>query len=440
LSSLVSDVLGPNTKEKATTWARAAFEAWFELHAELRIRLEIHKLPHVMKLDDDEEGNSQNVDVTAVCAASAEVGLHGESTVASTVSEAPREIWNYMAHAMETLVPGLQSKVHTVTVCCQRGLKDLQRLHPSDRMISEAAVDNEFPVGKKLAGTVLDLTVNYQNWKDTPYLYACVVGKELPLEWQQFESFRATMELLLFTCAKVVLGDENLRTTCCTTFEAESCSFILAWQLHKLDLGTDGSVVRKLEGGGGRIDYHIVAECRIGAEVVRHDVGHIYHTTNWKQNTFHSQAPTPHCTRALVVCAKPSLVQCFQHAVAAAWLSHPGHRECCVLPREQKHPDDFVSDAPDEDASAGVQSSPLVFPCVPVAGASEESNLQCRKIIAQCQFVCTPTSSKHEKRQMVRRLVLNWHPDKSVLMQRDSKVCQEVCAFLTELREKSSLL
>ena len=144
LSSLVSDVLGTNSKEDATTWARAAFQAWFKLHAELRIRLEIHKLPHVMKLDDEEERNSESVDVTAVCAASAEVGLHGDSTVASPVSEVPREIWNYMTHAMETLVPSLQSKVHTVTVCCQRWLKDLRGLHPSDRMIFEAAVDKEF--------------------------------------------------------------------------------------------------------------------------------------------------------------------------------------------------------------------------------------------------------------------------------------------------------
>jgi hypothetical protein len=213
-----------------------------------------------------------------------------------------------------------------------------------------------------------------------------------------------------------------LRTICCTTFGAQSCIFILAWQLHKVDLGTDGSVVTKLEGGGGRIDYHIVAECR---------------------NTFHSLAPTPYCTRALVVCAKPSLVQCFRHVVGAAWLSlsvNPGHRECCVLPRDQKHPDEFVSDASDEYSSAGVQSSSLVFPCVPVEGASEESNLHCRRIIAQFQLVCTRTSSKLENRQMVRRLVFNWHPDRVVLMQRDSKVSQEVCAFLTDLCEKSFLL
>lgn len=198
-------------------------------------------------------------------------------------------------------------------------------------------------------------------------------------------------------------------------------------------LGTDGSVVTKLEGGGGRIDYHIVAECRIGADVVRHDVGHIYHNTNWKQNTFHSLAPTPSCTRALVVCAKPSLVQCFQHAAGAAWLSlsvDPGHRECCVLPRDQKHPDDFVSDASDEYSSAGVQSSSLVFRCVPVEGASEETICSVGKSSRSFSWFA------HGHRP---RLVFNWHPDRAVLMQRDSKVSQEVCVFLTDLCEKSPL-
>ena len=358
---LVSDVLGTTCKEISATWAVPVFQAWFELLAELRIRLEIHELLYVMKLEHRKESNSESADLTAVCTASAEGGSRVDSTVASPVSEMPREIWNYMTHAMKTLVPGLQGQVHTLTVRCQRGFKDLHRLPLRDRVVFDAAVDEEFPVGQKLAGTVLDLTVNYQNWKNTPYLYACLVGKELPLEWQQFGSFRATMELLLFTCAKVVLGDETLRKTCCKAFRAESCSFILAWQLHKLDFDSDGSVVAKLEGAGGRVDYHIVAECRIDGEVVYYDVGHIYHTTNWKPNTFHAEAPAPYCARGLVVCAKPLLVQGFRHAVAAAWLSlsgNAGHRDCCLAPREQKHPDDFASNSSDEDASAGAQSSP----------------------------------------------------------------------------------
>ena len=89
-----------------------------------------------------------------------------------------------------------------------------------------------------------------------------------------------TMELLLFKCASIVIGDANLQNKCCEVFKADSCSCILVWKLHKLDLDTDGSVVKKLEGAGGRIDYHIVAVCRFGFEVVHHDVGYIYHTTN----------------------------------------------------------------------------------------------------------------------------------------------------------------
>jgi hypothetical protein len=136
------------------------------------------------------------------------------------------------------------------------------------------------------------------------------------------------------------------------------------------------------------------------------------------------------------------LAQSFRHAVAAAWLSlsgNVGHRPCCVLPRVQLHPDDFSSGAPDADASAGAQSSPWVFPSLPVAGASTESNLIVENIIRQCQLVYPPTSSKDEKRKMVKRLLVNWHPDKAILMRRDSKVCHEVFVFLQRLREILSL-
>jgi len=53
-----------------------------------------------------------------------------------------------------------------------------------------------------------------------------------------------------------------------------------------------GSVVNKLEGASGRIDYHIVAACSFGDKVLYHDVGYIYHTTNWMQNIYHAQAPS----------------------------------------------------------------------------------------------------------------------------------------------------
>ena len=246
-----------------------------------------------------------------------------------------------------------------------------------------------------------------------------------------------TMELLRFKCAKIVLEDATLERTCREVFGADSCSCILVWQLHKLDFDTDGSVVKKLEGAGGRIDYHIVAVCHIDVEVAYHDIGYIYHTTNWRQNTYHSEAPSPHCTRALVVCGKISLAQSFRHAVAAAWLSLSG--KFCVVPRDQLHPDEFSSGAPDADASAGAQSSPWVFPSLPVAGASTDINLILENIIRQCQLVYPPTSSKDEKRKMVKRLLVNWHPDKATFMRRDSKVCHEVFLFLQRLRESLSL-
>ena len=62
------------------------------------------------------------------------------------------------------------------------------------------------------------------------------------------------MEMLLLKCARVALADAPLQRTCCDVFGADSCTCILAWQLHKLDIDTDGSVVKKLDGAGGRID------------------------------------------------------------------------------------------------------------------------------------------------------------------------------------------
>jgi hypothetical protein len=131
------------------------------------------------------------------------------------------------------------------------------------------------------------------------------------------------------------------------------------------------------------------------------------------------------------------LAQSFRHAVAAAWLSLSGN--FCVVPRDQLHPDGFSSGAPDADASAGAQSSPWVFPSLPEAGATMDSNAILQNIIRQCQLVYPPTSSKDEKRKMVKRLLVNWHPDKATFMRRDSKVCHEVFLFLQRLRESLSL-
>ena len=156
-----------------------------------------------------------------------------------------------------------------------------------------------------------------------------------------------------------------------------------------------------------------------------------------KQNTYHAQAPSPHCTRALVVCSKTLLEQPFRHAVAKAWLSLSGR--FCVAPRHQLHPDEFSNDAADANASAGAQASPWVFPSVLEAGATTESHAILQNIMKQCQLVYPLTSSKEEKRKMVKRLIFNWHPDKAIVVGVDSKVCNEVTRWLLRLLDSVSL-
>jgi hypothetical protein len=406
-------------------------------HADLRSRLASHTLPTTVKLDEEAENHLQSIDLPAACSASAEVGRPDDSTGASAVPEVSRDIWNFIEHAIETLIPGFEDSLQTVVVRCNKGFKDFKTLQHHARTRFETEVDKEFPVGKKVVGIVLDLTVNYYNWKNTPYLYACLVGQAMGSEWQQCESFRMTMELLLFKCASIVIADADLENKCCQVFQADSCSCILVWTLHKLDLDTDGSVVKKLEGAGGRIDYHIVASCRSGVEVVHHDVGYIYHTTNWRQNTYHAKAPPPHSTRALVVCSNTLLEQAFRHAVAKAWLSLSGR--FCVAARQPLHPDDFSNDAAEANAAPGAQASLWVFPPVSEAGATRESHTILQNIMKQCYLVHPLTSSKAEKRKTVNRLVFNWHPDKATGMAVDSKVCNEVTGWLLRLREIVSL-
>ena len=249
--------------------------------------------------------------------------------------------------------------------------------------------------------------------------------------------------MLLFSCAKAALGDKALQTTCCRVFEADECVCVLGWKLHKLDIDTDGSVVNKLEGAGGRIDYHIVAACSFGDKVVYHDVGYIYHTTNWRQNTYHAQAPSPDCTRALVVCGNKSLVNAFRHAVAAAWLAlsgNAGPHSFCVFKRAQAHPDEVSNSAPDTDASVVVQSLAWDFPELPLAGVSEESNTIVENIVRQCRLICPPTSSQNEKRKMLKGFLVLWHPDTAVFFNRcDIRVCSEVTVFLPSLLDRLTL-
>ena len=67
------------------------------------------------------------------------------------------------------------------------------------------------------------------------------------------------------------------------------------------------------------------------------------------------------------------------------------------------------------------------------AVATTESHAILQNIMKQCHLVYPLTSSKEEKRKMVKRLVFNWHPDKATVMGVDSKVCNEVTRWLLRL-------
>ena len=87
LSRLACEALGTSSQDVGKAWALKAFDAWHELHADLRSRLETHNLPPSMKLEEKQENCSQSVGVIAACSASAEVG-----PVESPVPEASRDI------------------------------------------------------------------------------------------------------------------------------------------------------------------------------------------------------------------------------------------------------------------------------------------------------------------------------------------------------------
>ena len=347
-----------------------------------------------------------------------------------------------MTYALQVLTPGLESQVETVTVHCDGKIKDFHTLSPDAHSNFATEILTEFPVGKKLAGIVLDVTVNYQNWAKTQYLYACLLGKESPLEFQHSTSFRVTMEMLLFTCVTAACKDTNLQNVCRQVFQAATCSCIVGWQLHKYDIDVDGCVVKKLEGAGGRIDYHIVAACEIGDEIVYHNVGHIYYTTNWKRNTYHAKSPLPPCTRALVVCGHQELAEPFRNAVATAWLAlsaNSGGPTCCLLPRCQSHPAESscrllasVSDLSPEDTS-------WVFPHVEVPPATVQTKCIVENIIRQCKLVCPSSSTRDAKIAMLQRLLCTWHPDKMTRQPHYGSPSVEVFLWLQKLGEFSSL-
>ena len=86
LSRLACEALGTSSQDVGKAWALEAFDAWHELHAELRSRLEIHKLPPAMKLEEKQENCSQSVGDIAACSASALLSSAAFPVVTSTLT------------------------------------------------------------------------------------------------------------------------------------------------------------------------------------------------------------------------------------------------------------------------------------------------------------------------------------------------------------------
>ena len=218
-----------------------------------------------------------------------------------------------------------------------------------------------------------------------------------------------------------------------------SCTCSLAWKLHRYDIGSDGSVVRKIEGAVGRIDYHVVVSVPHDIGFMHYDLGHVYHATDWKQNAYHPTGPLPPCTRALVVSGHDAFVLALRTAFAASWLALSGPGSVyCVLPRNQLPSVHASGDLTLEEASAGSIFCQWQFPLLPGPETSENSRRAVQRIIRQCKLVCSKTSERQEKMKIVRRLLFAWHPDNAILMNRDHAVCTVVSQWLQKLRSCSS--
>ena len=248
--------------------------------------------------------------------------------------------------------------------------------------------------------------------------------------------------MLLYTCVMAACEDANLQSNCRQVFGVPTCSCILAWQLHKYDLDMDGFVVKKLGGAGGRIDYHIVAACVKSNDVKYYDIRHVYHTTHWRQNTFHVDSPLPPSTRALVVCSNSTLAESFRNAILSSWLRLSGNgvdRSCCLLKRCQLPLQDNCCHLPADATAVCQQQSEWVFPPVEASTAAAQSKYILKNIICQCELVCPSSSSRDEKDEMLQRLLFMWNPDNGLHPTHNGEIASEVYLWLQRLRESLSL-
>ena len=216
----------------------------------------------------------------------------------------------------------------------------------------------------------------------------------------------------------------------------------MAWKLHKFDIDSDFTVARKMEGAGGRIDYHIVARVPHDARVAHYDLGHVYHTTHWRQNTYPPTGPLLPCTRALVVSGDDTLLEALRSAVAKSWLAlsrHEHGRIFILLSRNQKHPDEICDGPSAAETFASTSRYDWKSPDMTQTAVSNAIMEAVQNISRQCKLVCPNACGKEEKHRMLRRLFRVWRPENARLLKRDAMVCQKVIEWLGKLRQVTSL-
>ena len=206
-----------------------------------------------------------------------------------------------------------------------------------------------------------------------------------------------------------------------------------------------------MEGAGGRVDYHIVAIVKGDNGNTQHDLGYVYHTTHWRQNTYPSDGQLSPCTRALVVPGHiADLIEPIRSAVGRSWLElskHKcGHPKYTYISRSENHravdsAAHSVAEAtastnscgsPVDEASTGKHPQAWQFPIMPDQ-ASKASIDAFKSIIVECKLLCPPDSGNFIQFKMVRCLQYSWNPDCAEDFLRDRALCQVIHEWLTDL-------
>ena len=141
----------------------------------------------------------------------------------------------------------------------------------------------------------------------------------------------------------------------------------------------------------------------------QYDLGYVFHTTHWRQNTYPSDGTLSPCTRALIVPRYTPLLDHVRSAIGRSWLElskHKGnHQEYTYASRSKDHHDavsvalclDEASTstnscgAPVDEAPTGTNPCDWKFPDIPDKPAQDTiDSVKC--IMGQCRLCLLYTS------------------------------------------------